>query len=98
MVARKFVSKSFSLVKPHFLSLPVIVIQQYQLTISMLFFRLILSYKVTVTKKRGVTISLNTILTFPIFLPKLRNEKTEWSGRKNFKQKLSIFLYRKIKF
>jgi len=30
MVARKFVNKSFSLVKPHFLSLPVIVIQQYQ--------------------------------------------------------------------
>jgi len=30
------------------------------------------------------------VLTFPIFLPNLKNEKTVWSRQKNRKQRLSI--------
>jgi len=34
---------------------------------------------------------LDTILTFPIFLSKLRNEKTVWSTQKNYKEKTFYF-------
>jgi len=44
-------------------------------------------------KIQPLTCNLVTILTFPIFLAKLRNEKRVWFRQKNRKQMLSIILY-----